>query len=52
MIKKKVPDYKNRMFYISGPEPMVDAFKKMLVRMEVKKIKTDYFPGYTETYQK
>lgn len=52
MIKEKVPDYKDRDFYISGPEPMVKAFKRMLSGMEVRKIKTDYFPGYTETYQK
>lgn len=51
MIKKRVPDYKDRVFYISGPEPMVDAFKKILVSMGVKRVKTDFFPGYSETHQ-
>ncbi len=50
MIKEKVPDYKNRVFYISGPEPMVMAFKKMLSGMDVEEIKTDFFPGYTDTH--
>ncbi len=52
MIEEKVPDFQKRMFYISGPEPMVEAFKKMLLGMKVKKIKTDFFPGYTDTHQK
>ena len=46
MIKEKVVDYRQRIFYISGPEPAVTAFKKMLSQMKVKAIKTDYFPGY------
>lgn len=52
MIQQKVPDFKERLFFISGPEPMVGAFKKMLLKMKVKGIKTDYFPGYSETFQK
>ena len=51
MIKKKVPDYQNRIFYVSGPEPMVEAIKKLLSQMKIKMIKTDFFPGYTETHQ-
>ena len=47
MIKEKLPDYKKRIFYVSGPEPMVEAFKKMLSGIKPKDIKTDYFPGYT-----
>lgn len=53
-IKEKVPDWKDRMFYISGPEPMVEAFEKFLYKMGVSRnqIKRDYFSGYTETHQK
>lgn len=46
LIEKQVPDFKDRMFYISGPHSMVDAFEKILKGMGVKKIKTDFFPGY------
>ena len=52
MIVEKVPDYQTRVFYISGPEPMVEAFKKIFSEMGIKKIKTDFFPGYTQTHQK
>ena len=54
LIKKEVTDFKDRIFYISGPEPMVEAFEKMLGGMGVSRnqIKRDYFPGYTETHQK
>lgn len=36
------------VFYVSGPEPMVEAYKKMIMEMgvEEERIKTDYFPGY------
>jgi len=50
-IAEKVPDYKERVFYVSGPKPMVDAFEKMLSKMKVKSIETDFFPGYTDTHQ-
>lgn len=47
-IKKEISDWKERLFFVSGPEPMVEAFRKMLFRMGLPKnqIKTDYFPGY------
>jgi len=47
-IVKEVPDYKERLFYISGPNAMVAAFEKYLKDIGVKKnqIKTDYFPGF------
>jgi len=53
LIREEVPDYQERIFYISGPEPMVVAFERMLANMGVKRsnIKRDYFPGYTETHQ-
>ncbi len=49
MIQKEIPDFQERFFYVSGPEPMVQAFEKMLAKMKIpkKQIKRDYFPGYT-----
>lgn len=48
LIKREVPDYAERTFYISGPHGMVEAFKKTLRGMGVSRlrIKTDYFPGF------
>lgn len=48
-IKSTLPDYKERLFYISGPHPMVEAMRKLLRDLGVppKQIKTDFFPGYT-----
>lgn len=47
-IRKLVPDLQKPTFYLSGPEPMVEAFEKMLIEMGVAddRIKRDYFPGY------
>ena len=35
-------------FYVSGPEPMVEAFKVTLEKMGIDEssMKFDYFPGY------
>ncbi len=44
--KEMLEPHRDREFYISGPNVMVDIFKKMLKEMGVKKIITDYFPGY------
>lgn len=48
MILEEVPDYKERMFYLSGPHTMVKAFENMLKSIGVhgSKIMTDFFPGY------
>ena len=48
MLKQTVPDYKERFFYISGSNVMVDMSKKTLREAGVKKsnIRTDYFSGY------
>ncbi|HUC31699.1 MAG TPA: RnfABCDGE type electron transport complex subunit D [Candidatus Paceibacterota bacterium] len=48
MIKKEVPDYRERMFYISGTYAMTNAFQKILRKMGVPRsqIKTDFFPGF------
>jgi ferredoxin-NADP reductase len=47
MIRRCVPDYRERIFLISGPQAMVSAEKKLLRRMGVPfwRIKTDFFPG-------
>ncbi len=46
-IKREVPDYAERLFYISGPPGMVDAMKRALIGLGVSRfsIKTDFFPG-------
>lgn len=48
LIVKEIPDYKERLFYISGPHGMVEAFQKTLHDLGVSRfnIKTDYFPGF------
>ncbi len=47
-IAEEIPDYADRLFYISGPHGMVTAFESSLAAMGVshKNIKTDYFPGF------
>lgn len=49
LIKKEIPDYKTRIFYISGPQGMVKVFEELLRKMKLPRsqIKTDFFPGYT-----
>ncbi len=46
MIVKEVPDYKERMFYISGTHGMVTTFEKILKEMGVKEVEVDFFPGF------
>ncbi len=48
IIRKEVPDYAERTFYISGPHSMITAFEKTLKEMGVSgnQIKVDFFPGY------
>ncbi len=47
-IRAAVPDLGKPIFYVSGPEPMVESFEKLLAAMGVPEphIKRDYFPGY------
>lgn len=47
MIKSQIPDFNNRLFYLSGPHTMVSGFEKILKNIGVtnKNIKTDFFPG-------
>jgi len=48
LIERTIPDYRERMFYISGTHAMVSAFKKTLAELGVPRsqIKTDFFPGF------
>ncbi|MCL4400169.1 oxidoreductase [Patescibacteria group bacterium] len=48
MIKRLVPDYLERFFYVSGTNSMVKSMKEMLKDMGVKKkqVITDFFPGF------
>lgn len=54
-IEDKVPNFADPIsgpiFYVSGPEPMVEAMETMLYSMGVdhEKVIRDYFPGY-ESY--
>ncbi len=48
MIRETIPDFADRMFYLSGPHGMVVAFEALLYKIGVPRrhIKTDYFPGF------
>lgn len=47
MGEKAVPDYAERVFYTSGPGPMLDAMSAMLREMPPEtQIKFEYFTGY------
>ena len=48
LIAKHALDYEQRTFYISGPDVMVQANKKLLRSMGIQRtnIRTDYFSGY------
>lgn len=50
--EKVVREYQQKLrdplIYVSGPEPMVESFDKLLARMGIpeSQIKNDFFPGY------
>lgn len=48
LIAQLIPDFHERVFYISGPSSMVDATKHYLRNLKVHNthIKTDHFSGY------
>ena len=48
MIQTYAPYYREAIFYISGPNVMVDAVRRMLRKMGIPEgqIKTDFFAGY------
>jgi ferredoxin-NADP reductase len=47
MIRKLLPDYHERTFYVSGPPDMVRATEGTLKQMQVNpnQMKKDFFPG-------
>ena len=47
-IATHVPDFKDRLFYISGPQAMVTTIDEVLTSMGVAEshIKKDFFPGF------
>jgi ferredoxin-NADP reductase len=48
IIKQEVLDYKERLFYLSGPRSMVVSYEEVLSKLGVSReqIKIDYFPGF------
>lgn len=48
IIKEEVSDFKDRMYYLSGPNSMVEGYKKLLLSLNISRSRmiTDYFPGY------
>jgi len=48
MIIDEIPDYRDRLYYISGPHAMVEGFKGTLQKLGIKngQIIKDYFPGF------
>jgi ferredoxin-NADP reductase len=48
LVRAAIPDYRERTFYISGPQAMVKALRHTLQRMGVRRsrIKVDFFPGF------
>lgn len=48
LITQNVPDYNERLFYLSGPQAFVAAVHQALLHLGVEhsRIKTDFFPGY------
>ena len=48
MIKQEVPDFQERLFYLSGPHAMVVAYEEVLRGMGIseRQIKKDFFPGF------
>jgi ferredoxin-NADP reductase/Na+-translocating ferredoxin:NAD+ oxidoreductase RnfD subunit len=48
IIMKELPDFRERIYYISGTHGMVTTFKKTLSEVGISKssIKTDFFPGF------
>ncbi|HSX09554.1 MAG TPA: hypothetical protein VLF93_05340 [Candidatus Saccharimonadales bacterium] len=49
LIKREIPDFAERLFYLSGPQSMVNGYEKVLKNIGVHQnnIKKDFFPGLT-----
>jgi len=48
LIRRAIPDFRDRTFYISGPLGMVNAVRSTLLHMGVhhSHLKVDFFPGF------
>jgi ferredoxin-NADP reductase len=48
LIRSQIPDYEDRIFYISGPHGMIEAFSTLLRQLGVPRIHIhkDFFPGF------
>ncbi|WP_102226341.1 RnfABCDGE type electron transport complex subunit D [Acidimangrovimonas sediminis] len=48
LIEREVPDFHERIFYVSGPHAMVRQFQRVLAELGVarSRIRTDHFPGF------
>ncbi len=48
IIRHSMPDFNERVFYISGTHAMVEAMQEILTEIGVSSsnVKTDFFPGY------
>lgn len=48
ILARLVKDSRERVWYLSGPEAMVNGYKEILARLGVSSthIRTDYFPGF------
>ena len=48
MIKSTVPQWAERVYYVSGPQPMVESMTALLKEMglDQSQIKHEYFTGY------
>jgi ferredoxin-NADP reductase/Na+-transporting NADH:ubiquinone oxidoreductase subunit NqrB len=46
ILRKYVQEPTHKTYYLSGPPGMVGAYTTMLKRVGVKRIHTDYFPGF------
>lgn len=48
LIQKEIPDFQERVFYLSGPHSMVNAYEETLRSLGVSssRIKIDFFPGF------
>ena len=48
MIKSAVPQWADRVYYVSGPQPMIESMTALLKEMGIDQaqIKHEYFTGY------
>ncbi|MGH7238193.1 MAG: ferredoxin--NADP reductase, partial [Candidatus Saccharimonadales bacterium] len=48
ILRKELPDYTKRRYYISGPNALVQAYTSILIKLKISRrsIVTDHFSGY------